>query len=129
MQEDDMPNDSSPNFEIPPHMREMAEKSVEQAKQAFDSFIAVAQHAVTTAENQAVNARAGAKDVSEAAMQFAERNIASSFDFAQKLLRARDAQEVMGLHSEYVKNQITVMTDQAKDLSRRAASMAKPQAH
>ena len=41
------------NFEIPAEMRAFAEKSVEQAKQAFDSFIAAAQHAVSTAESQA----------------------------------------------------------------------------
>ena len=37
-------------FEVPAEMRAFAEKSVEQAKQAFDSFISAAQHAVNTAE-------------------------------------------------------------------------------
>ncbi|MGB7779960.1 MAG: hypothetical protein WCF86_00365 [Pseudolabrys sp.] len=40
------------DFEIPADMRALAEKSVEQAKQAFDIFISAAQHAVSTAENQ-----------------------------------------------------------------------------
>jgi hypothetical protein len=35
-------------------------KSVEQAKQAFDIFILAAQHAVSTAENQATSVQAGA---------------------------------------------------------------------
>jgi hypothetical protein len=50
----------------------MAEKSVEQAKHAFDVFISAAQHAVSTAENQAASAQAGAKEVGELAMGFAE---------------------------------------------------------
>ena len=70
-----MAKDNGANFEIPPQMREFAEKSVEQAKQAFDSFVAAAQHAVKTAENQAATTQTGAKEVGALAMQYAERNM------------------------------------------------------
>ena len=33
-------------FDVPPEMRAFAEKSVEQARQAFDGFISAAHHAV-----------------------------------------------------------------------------------
>jgi len=66
---------TSTRSDIPADMRALAEKSVEQAKQAFDIFISAAQHAVSTAENQAVTAQAGAKEVGELAMGFAERNV------------------------------------------------------
>ena len=49
-----MAKEGNAGFEIPADMRALAEKSVEQAKQAFDIFISAAQHAVSTAENQAV---------------------------------------------------------------------------
>jgi len=55
---------------------------------------------------------------------FAERNIASSFEFALKLLQAKDPNDVMALHTEYVNNQIAVFTEQGKELGRRAAKMA-----
>ena len=97
-----MPKDGNAGFEIPADMLALAEKSVEQAKQAFDVFISAAQHAVSTAENQAATAQAGAKEVGELAMGFAERNIASSFEFARKLLQAKDPTDVMALHAEYV---------------------------
>lgn len=119
-----MPGNGNPNFEIPPEMRAFAEKSVEQAKQAFDGFVAAAQHAVSAAETQASAARTGAKEVGELAIQFTERNIASSFDFAQKLLRARNSEEVLALHGDYVKSQMAALSDQAKELSQRAARMA-----
>lgn len=54
-----MAKEGNADFEIPADMRSF-EKSVEQAKQAFDIFISAAQHAVSTAENQAVTAKAGA---------------------------------------------------------------------
>lgn len=119
-----MAKDGSSNFEIPAEMRQFAEKSVAQAKLAFDSFISAAQQAVSTAETHATTARAGAKEAGDLAMQFAERNIASSFDFAQRLLRAKDPQEVATLHAEYVKIQVAALAEQAKELSKQAAKIA-----
>lgn len=110
-------------FDIPADMLALAEKSVEQAKQAFDIFISAAQHAVSTAETQAATAQAGAKQVGELAMGFAERNIASSFEFAQKLLQAKEPKDMMAMHAEYVNTQIAALTDQAKELGKRAAKM------
>jgi phasin len=119
-----MAKDGNSSFEIPAEMRAFAEKSVEQAKQAFDTFISAAQQAVSTVENHAGSARTGAKETSELAMRFAERNIASSFEFAQRLLHAKDFQEVTALQAEYVKSQMAALTDQAKELSKQASKMA-----
>jgi phasin len=116
-----MAKDGMPSFEIPVEMRTLAEKSVEQAKQAFDGFIAATKHAVSTAENHATSARTGVKEISEMAVGFTQRNVASSFDYAQKLVRAKDPSELMALHAEYVKSQIAMLTEQAKALNQQAA--------
>jgi phasin len=122
--EDVMAKEGIGNFEIPADMRAFAEKSVEQAKQAFDTFISAAQHAVNTAENQAASARTGAKEVGALALGFTQRNVASSFEFAEKLVRAKDAQEFTTLHADYVKKQIAALTEQAKELAKQAAKLA-----
>jgi|SRR5689334_13990130 phasin len=119
-----MAKEDTTNFEIPADMRALAEKSVEQAKQAFDIFISAAQHAVNTAETQAASAQAGAKEMGELAMGFAERNIISTFEFVQKLLQAKDPKDVMALHSEYVNSQVTTLTNQAKELGKRAGKIS-----
>src|SRR5579872_3805311 len=106
----------TPNFEIPSEMRAFAEKSMAQAKQAFDGFASAAQQAVSAAESHANAARSGAKEVGELAMQYTERNIASSFEFAQKLLRAKGSDEILSLHSEYVKEQMAALAEQAREL-------------
>ena len=93
------------------------------APQAFDIFISAAQHAVSAAENQAASAQAGAKEVGELVIGFAERNIASSFAFAQKLLQAKDPNDVVALHTDYVNRQIATLTEQGQELSSRAAKM------
>src|ERR1043166_3806734 len=78
------------NFEIPAEMRALAEKSVEQPRQAFETFMSAATEAATTADRRASGARAGARGVGELAVRFAERNIASSFEFAERLVRSND---------------------------------------
>ena len=124
-----MPKDGSGAFDISNEMRNFAEKSVEQARAAFDSFVSAAQHAVNTAQSQAMTAQSGARDVADLAMRFAERNISSSFQLAQRLLQAKDAQEIARLHTEYVNGQMAALADQAKELSQKAASIAKPATH
>lgn len=119
-----MATNGSPNFEIPAEMRAFAEKGVEQAKLAFETFVTAAQQAVSSAETQATTARTGAKEAGELAMRYAERNITYSFEFAQKLIHAKDPQEMAALHAEYVKNQIAALTEQAKGFGKKAAKMA-----
>lgn len=119
-----MANEANTNFEIPAEMRAFAEKSVEQAKQAFNHFIAAAHHAVSTTENQATSVQTGAREVSEMAIRNTEHNIAASFEFAQSLVRAKNSEEVMALHADYVKSQMAALTDQAKELSKQAAKQA-----
>jgi phasin len=111
-------------FEIPSEMRAFAEKSVEQAKQAFDGFISAAHQAVSAIEGQAETARKGASQITEKAMSFAEQNVARSFEFAQQLVRAKDVQEVMKLQAEYVKTQLHVFTEQAREFGETAGKAA-----
>jgi len=118
------------NFDVPTQMRQFAEQSVEQAKKAVDGFLTAAQKTAAALENQASTAQSGAKDVRDKVMTFAEQNIANSFEFAQKLVRARDVQEVMALQQEFLKSQMQAMQTQAKDLgtaaTKAASDVAKP---
>lgn len=112
-----------PNFKIPAEMRTFAEKSMEQAKQAFDTFISAAQQAASTADRQVAGARSSAKEMSELAMRFAESNITSSFEFAQRLVRAQNPEEVLALQADYVKSQMATLNEQATKLGKEAAKM------
>jgi phasin len=112
-------------FDVPPEMRAFAEKSVEQARQACDGFISAAHQAMSAFEGQAETARKGAKDVTEKAMTFAERNIASAFEFAQQLVRAKDLQDVLRLQADYVKHEMQALTEQAKELGDSTSKAAK----
>jgi phasin len=113
-------------FNVPPEMQAFAEKSVEQTRQAFNSFIEAAYHAGKAFEGQAESARKGTKDVTEKVLTFAEQNIASSFELAQQLVRARDFQDVLKLQADYIRRQLQVFTEQARELGESASEAAKP---
>jgi hypothetical protein len=58
-------------------------------------------------------------------MEFAQLNMTSSFDHAQKLVRAKDVQEVLELQAAYIKSQMQVLAEQAKELGQSAGKLAK----
>ncbi len=119
-----MSKEAFEHFEVPTEMRAFAEKSVEQARQAFDGFVTVANQAVSSFEGRAAVAQEGAKDVTRKAMSFAEQNVETSFDFLQNLMRAKDIDEVVTLHSDYAKKQIGALSEQAKELGESASWIA-----
>ncbi|MCB1542640.1 MAG: phasin [Rhodoblastus sp.] len=101
-------------YEIPAEMRDFAEKSVEQARKAFEGFIGAAQKAVSAAETTPF-AVPGAKEVGAKAVSYAEANVKAAFDHAQKLVHAKDLREVLQLQNEFLKAQLTTLQDQAKE--------------
>lgn len=103
-------------YEIPVQVREMAEKSVEEAKKAFDGFVTQAHKAVTAIEGQASAAQAGAKDFNSKVISYAEANMAASFDFAQRMVRASDMNELVKLQTEFLQAQMKALQEQAKEL-------------
>src|SRR5919106_1498872 len=105
-----MTRNAGAQFEIPSELRAFTEKSVEQAKQAFDGFISAAHRTVSTLEGQAVSARQDAQNMGEKAVSFAEQNIASSFEFAQNVVRAKNVEDMLKLQTDYIRSQIQTLT-------------------
>jgi phasin len=112
-------------FEIPSELRAFTEKSVEQAKQAFDGFISAAHRTVNEFEGQAASAHKDAQKLGEKAVTFAEHNIASSFEFAQNVVRAKNVEDMLKLQADYIRAQIQTLTEQAKELGQQTAKTAK----
>jgi phasin len=125
-----MSEDGRERFEIPKEMRSMAEASVDQARKAFEKFVAGAQAAAGSLEERGETVRAGAKDIGAKAISYAEQNVKTSLDYAESLLHAKDLSEVMRLHSTYVQAQMRSLAEQASEMgqmvSRAAIDAAKP---
>jgi phasin len=103
-------------YEIPAEIRDLTAKSVEEARKAFGSFIEAAHKATAQAEGTANALQSSAKDVSAKALSFTEANLKAAFDHAQKLIQAKDPQEILAHQSEYVKKQLAAMEEHAKEL-------------
>ena len=93
-------------YEVPAEMRDFAERSVEQARKAFDGFIGAAAKAVDSAHGSAETARVSTHDAARKAISYAENNVAAAFDLAQKLVQSKDITEVMAHQSEFMKAQM-----------------------
>jgi phasin len=112
---------------LPPEMRAFAEQGVQNAQKAFDQFMSATQRAVSAFEGQATSAHSNVKGLHHKVLEFSQRNIAAAFDFAQRLLHAKDGEEVVRLHAEFVKAQVQALTEQARELTQHAASASRPQ--
>jgi phasin len=119
-----MSEDGQTRFEIPEQMRSMADASFDQARKAFEKFVAGAQATAGTIEERGATVRAGARDISAKAMSYAEKNVQASLDYAQALLHAKDLAEVMRLHSEYVRAQMRALAEQASEMGQAVSRTA-----
>ena len=112
------------NYEIPNELRDFAERSVEQARKAFEGFVTVAQKAAGTIDGAAQHAQAEVKNVNAQIFGYAEQNVASALDFAGRLVNAKSPDEIMALQAEFLRRQIEAFGEQAKDLGDTAAGAA-----
>jgi phasin len=114
-----------PGFEVPQEMRAFAEKSVEQAKTAFDNYMDQATKAMGAVETQTDAATSSARDVGRQALGFAEENVAAAFAFAEKLVKARDPQEILQLQSEFAKETMQKLAEQTKAMGEQVQTAAR----
>jgi phasin len=97
-------------MEVPPQVRELAEKSVDQAEKAMSSFVQSASQSVGMLPGPMT-------EMAKQALALTEANLKASFDHARKLMQARDISEVMQLQSEFLRAQFESAADQYKKVA------------
>ncbi len=107
---------ANPTYEIPAQVREIAEKSVDQARKAVDSLMQAAQKAGQTVEGSASTLSSSTKDVNAKVIAYAEANIGASFDLATSVAKAKDYNEILKLNTSFVQAQMQAYAEQAKEL-------------
>jgi hypothetical protein len=106
-----------PSFEIPPELRDLAEKNVEQARAAYGHFMDFLTEAMSAWSKSASGAEMGGfKAVQERAVAFAKENAERSFTLASDLTKAKDVEEVLALQTRYVQTQMQSFGLQAQQL-------------
>ena len=112
-------------LEIPKEMRAVAEQSVEQGKLAFNNYLQAAQEAVSAFDQWVKTSQVGAQSLYNKAINFAQRNVLSAFEFAQQIVQAKDIKELTQTQTEFVQSQMQVLSEQVKDLGETATKTAK----
>ncbi|MEM9631705.1 MAG: phasin [Pseudomonadota bacterium] len=107
-------------FEVPEQMRDFAEKSVDQARKAFDDFMGATHKAVTNVEDSASAVQASAADTNKKALNYAEEHVNAAFKFAQELVKADNVEDMMKLQQNYLRGQMEALGEQARELSNSA---------
>ena len=106
-------------------MREMAQTTLDKAKEAVSNYMAESQKLREKADSGVRATYSSAKEMNDKAVAFAEANIAAGFELAQRLLQAKDPQEMGTVYQNHLKEQMEKMGAQFRELG---AALSQPPA-
>ena len=109
---------SEPKLEVPAELRELAEKSIDQAERAFGMFFDAANKSVSAISTPG-------SEISKQALAFTQQNMSAAFENARKLLHATDFHEAMQIQSEFLRSQFTNAGEHMRQISGGVMSAAK----
>jgi hypothetical protein len=97
-------------------MREMAQATLDKAKEAISQYMAESQKMREKADSGVRASYSSAKEMNEKAVAFAEANVVAGFELAQRLLQAKDPQEMGAVYQGHLKEQMEKMNAQFQEL-------------
>jgi phasin len=107
-----------PKLEVPAELRELADKTIEQAEKAFSMFFDAASKSMTSVPG-------GGNEISRQALTFTEQNMRAAFEHARKLVHATDLQEAMRIQSEFLRSQFTSAGEHMRNITGEVMSVAR----
>jgi len=104
-------------------MREMAQATLDKAKDAVSKYMVESQRMREKADAGVRASYSGVKEMNEKAVAYAEANVAAGFELAQRLLQAKDPQEMGAVYQGHLKEQMEKLNAQFQELGN---LMSKP---
>lgn len=101
--------------------RDAATKAVDQARQAFENMLGMAQKTMIDIEGNAGKVQRQMRDHTRGALDFASESADATFNLVEKLARAKDAEEAMAIQKAFLTEQMERMTKQAKAVGEEVA--------
>jgi phasin len=120
----EMPNFEMPKMEMPAAYRELAEKTLAQAKENYEKVKGMAEEATDTIEDIYATAAKGCSGYGLKVIESARANSNAAFDLFGELMAAKSYSEVVELSTAYLRSQFETVTAQAKDLAECAQKVA-----
>jgi hypothetical protein len=96
----------------------IAEQNINQSKAAFESLLTIGRNAVRDVDHQAAVIR-------EHSMLFAEETLSNTFDFAHKLVRMKEPQELVQIQTEFVSRQAQLLGGSGQRIMQGVEDVAK----
>jgi phasin len=101
---------------IPESVRALAERTVDQTREAYDRTTDAFEASVATFEKSFDAAGQGAAAFNRKIIDIARRNVLTSFDLAKSLAGAKNLADMVELHAAYWRKQIGTLTAQAEEV-------------
>ena len=118
-----------PSFgEMPESMRNIMKASIDQARKAFETFIAASQQAMTSFDGPANPATDGLKQLNEKIAEFTRLNADRNFSFALKLADAKQLNEVIEMQNSHVRDLMESYARQIEELRTLTAKVVQDSA-
>jgi phasin len=105
-------------------MRNAAETTLAKAQEAVTQYMKEATRVFSAVDSSAQATQAGARDMTQKAVNYAETNIAAAFDFARQLLNAKDPQEFLKVQQGFVQKQAESLGAQIREMGSSVAGAA-----
>ena len=105
----EFPNFEIPKMEIPAAFRELAEKSVSQAKETYEKMKSAAEEATDVLEDTYATATKGAADYGLKMIEAARENTNAAFDFATQLMTVKSLSEMVELSTAHTRKQFETL--------------------
>ncbi|QFR31644.1 phasin [Ancylobacter sp. TS-1] len=112
------------NLEVPAVVREMAEKGVQNAREAYEKMKASAEETTDLLEDTYSTASKGVAEYNAVALESLRTNVNSAFDYFGLLLGTKSVSEAVELSTGHLRKQFDVLSAQAKELSTLAQKVA-----
>lgn len=103
-------------FDVPPLVRDLAEKGLAQAKAGYDKLKAAAEDATEVAEETFETAKAGLGALNQKALDTAKTNADAGFAFARALFGAKSFTEAYELQAGFARAQAAAFIEQSREL-------------
>jgi phasin len=120
----EMPKFELPKMEVPAAFRDIAEKSVSQAKENYERMKAAAEEATDVLEETYSTASKGAADYGLKVIETARTNANAAFDFAAGLLSVKSLSEMVELSTAHAREQFETFSTQTKEFTALAQKIA-----
>ena len=120
----DVPKFEKSATEATAAFRDMAEKSIIQAKDTYAKMKTATEEATGILDHTYANASKGAADYGLKVIEAARANSNAAFDFATELLGARTMAQMVEISTAHTRKQIESITEQARELSTLAQKVA-----